>query len=389
MSRIQRFSKFYNKSMTPISMKTLLDSGEGRLLGKSISIADEKFAKAASSSSQRDIRHLARLQIASFLRREMPVRFSHKILDLENMPYGVGKTKGVKKVQEDYMRSCEELLEHPEVFEDDKNIQKILEKIFLRHNDTLIEMARGLYEYKQTEISNIEEFSSLEGLHEFLDRFFLSRIGIRVLIGHYLELVKQMEDPNPNPDYVGIICNKTSAADVALQAAQDAKYMCERQYGEAPDVEMLGRVDLTFSYIPSHLYYILFELLKNSMRAVTEFHSQRGGELPRIRIIVADGEENEDVALKIMDLGGGIPRSHLQTIFSYLFTTAGPVGDNLDGLEDFGRENPLAGLGYGLPISRLYLKYFGGQLELKSMEGHGTDSFVHLSRLTNNEEPLL
>ena len=34
-------------------------------------------------------------------------------------------------------------------------------------------------------------------------------------------------------------------------------------------------------------------------------------------------------------------------IFSYLFTTAAPVNVDLEGLEDFGRENPLAGLGYG------------------------------------------
>jgi len=48
----------------------------------------------------------------------------------------------------------------------------------------------------------------------------------------------------------------------------------------------------------------------------------------------------------------------------------------------------LAGLGYGLPISRGYARFFNGDLDLKSMEGHGTDAFVHLSRLTDNEEPL-
>ncbi len=32
-------------------------------------------------------------------------------------------------------------------------------------------------------------------------------------------------------------------------------------------------------------------------------------QLPKIRIIIADGEKNEDVALKISDEGGGIARS--------------------------------------------------------------------------------
>jgi STE24 endopeptidase len=42
----------------------------------------------------------------------------------------------------------------------------------------------------------------------------------------------------------------------------------------------------------------------------------------------------------------------------------------------------------GLPLSRLYARYFGGDLNLMSMEGHGTDAFLHLPRLGNRDEPL-
>ena len=45
-------------------------------------------------------------------------------------------------------------------------------------------------------------------------------------------------------------------------------------------------------------------------------------------------------------------------------------------------------LGYGLPISRAYARYFGGDLNLMSMEGYGTDAFLHLPRLGNRDEPL-
>lgn len=55
---------------------------------------------------------------------------------------------------------------------------------------------------------------------------------------------------------------------------------------------------------------------------------------------------------------------------------------------DHDRESPLAGLGYGLPISRTYARYFGGDLNIMSMEGYGTDAFLHLSRLGNRAEPL-
>ena len=35
-----------------------------------------------------------------------------------------------------------------------------------------------------------------------------------------------------------------------------------------------------------------------------------------------------------------------------------------------------------------YARYFGGDLDIKSMEGYGTDAFVHLSRLGDHDEPL-
>ena len=47
-----------------------------------------------------------------------------------------------------------------------------------------------------------------------------------------------------------------------------------------------------------------------------------------------------------------------------------------------------AGYGYGLPISRLYARYFGGDLQVVSMEGYGTDVYLHLNRLGNVQEPL-
>ena len=94
---------------------------------------------------------------------------------------------------------------------------------------------------------------------------------------------------------VGLVCTKASPYEIAQQAIDDAGYMCTRTHGDAPLVTIHGRVDLTFPYVPSHISYIMMELLKNSMRATVEKHGV--DKMPPIRIVIADGEDNEDVRL--------------------------------------------------------------------------------------------
>lgn len=94
--------------------------------------------------------------------------------------------------------------------------------------------------------------------------------------------------------------------------------------------------------------------------------------MPPIKVIIADDEHNEDVCIKVSDEGGGIRRSNVPRIWSYLFTTAKPAFNTDSGgfsEGDHSTNSPLAGLGYGLPISRAYARYFGGDLNLMSMEG--------------------
>mmetsp|Transcript_37479 Transcript_37479/g.90400 ORF Transcript_37479/g.90400 Transcript_37479/m.90400 type:complete len:103 (+) Transcript_37479:102-410(+) len=79
-------------------------------------------------------------------------------------------------------------------------------------------------------------------------------------------------------------------------------------------------------------------------------------------------------------------------VHTKLFTTADP--EIQEGMVAFNEnvdhniDSPLAGLGYGLPISRSYARYFGGDLSIMSMEGYGTDCFVYLTRLGNTIEPI-
>ncbi|KAH9946386.1 26S proteasome subunit P45 [Epithele typhae] len=123
--------------------------------------------------------------------------------------------------------------------------------------------------------------------------------------------------------------------------------------------------------------------------------------------------------MRVRDHGGGVPPANMSRIFSYSFTTAGrgavhDGGGDEDGTgggpyaaqhmsggaaladgaggagggeslfaEMAGRGvqmgmGTIAGLGYGLPMSRLYTKYFGGSLVFKSLDGWGSDVFIKL-----------
>ncbi|KAK9659864.1 putative [Pyruvate dehydrogenase (acetyl-transferring)] kinase 2, mitochondrial [Basidiobolus ranarum] len=49
---------------------------------------------------------------------------------------------------------------------------------------------------------------------------------------------------------------------------------------------------------------------------------------------------------------------------------------------------PLLQLGIGLPMSKVYANYWGGSLEISTMEGFGTDAYLQLCKLGNLPENI-
>merc|ERR1712039_676699 len=41
----------------------------------------------------------------------------------------------------------------------------------------------------------------------------------------------------------------------------------------------------------------------------------------------------------------------------------------------------LAGFGFGLPLTRLFAQYFGGEVFMQALPGHGTDMYLLLNHL--------
>lgn len=366
------------------------------------------------------------LKATQFLADELPIRIAHRVKELDNLPHNLSEMPSIVRVKNWYAQSFEELINFPkpelpqsirerlfatsnpsnpstnimstatklghgyyshvddidwppEVRYYNEKFTKLIEAIKRRHDPVVTTVAQGILEYKQHKKSTIIDTD----IQSFLDRFYMSRIGIRILIGQHVALNRLPS----RPDYVGIICTKTNIAKTVQEAVDNARFICEEYYGlfRAPEIQLYCPEELSFTYVPTHLNHMLFELLKNSLRALVELFGDDVDEYPTIKVIVAEGKE--DITIKILDEGGGIPRSNIPLVWTYMYTTA--EAQTLDpnfSQSDF--KAPMAGFGYGLPLSRLYARYFGGDLKLISMEGFGTDVYLHLNRISNSDEPL-
>ncbi|TRY94780.1 hypothetical protein DNTS_035654 [Danionella cerebrum] len=96
---------------------------------------------------------------------------------------------------------------------------------------------------------------------------------------------------------------------------------------------------------------------------------------------------------QISDRGGGVPFRKIERLFSYMYSTAPRpnIGDQqrtpmVRPQNTLNRHSSVkrAGFGYGLPISRLYARYFQGDLQLYPMEGYGTDAAIQLKALSTD-----
>mmetsp|Transcript_19345 Transcript_19345/g.41789 ORF Transcript_19345/g.41789 Transcript_19345/m.41789 type:complete len:290 (-) Transcript_19345:21-890(-) len=225
---------------------------------------------------------------------------------------------------------------------------------------------------------------SKKWLTMYLIAFFLSRIGLRFLIEHHITSQTERQG------FSGIIEGDCEILRYVELASHEAGVLCDHYYGESPVLsveQVTNRDSVRFTYVPGHLKYMLTEVLKNSFKATVEFNRKKDEELPPVLVTIVEGET--DVSIKISDRGGGIERAKAPLCWSYLHSTAEDPRVQEDLLHDgVAQSHVLAGYGVGLPLSRLYARYFGGDLDLKSMHGYGTDAFFHLPRLGENCENL-
>jgi len=349
-------------------------------------------------------------------------------LRLSGMPFGFCNQPSIRKVTAAYTQNFRQVME----FEhsrgmtslsdtDLQDYSEMTKVIFNKHRGTMLDVAKGVFEFYEdlermfgrVELAEVrQDLRLIKDIEDSLDMFFTDRLTLRLLISHVSSL--NSGKVSKNPDMVGVVHTCVQPIQILERAYASCKFICMRDYNVAPELVVNGTsVDdfladsasekHCFPYVHTQLFYIFLELLKNAARASIERGQMEAGvsgdvvdgvfransassseslplKIPPIRIVVPESQAMWDVerAVKLADSGTGMSRIVLNKAFCYFFSSVENRPTVADEVSDFDRNNPLAGFGFGLPISRVMARYFHGDIDLNSIAGKGTDVYVYL-----------
>ena len=346
----------------------------------------------------------------------IPIRLAHRIQAIRNLPFIVVSNPQISRIYNTYVHSLSTLLPYQERsitnLEDEVRFTEVMADLVQTHANTIPILARGFLECRK--------YINPADVTRFLDEHLRARIGTRLIAEQHIAL-HMSSQPHCGPDskyhldeassHIGVIDTALRPAEIVRHCEAFVSEICELKYGVRPTVIVNGQVNTRLAHVPTHLEYILTELLKNAFRATVESGKEREAiEVtiatspdppfpPVIPVSPAQAQAESrtptatvpGVTIRIRDRGGGISPENLSNIWAYSFTTFGDeeVNDlsngNADALNTIsgagGGSSSLAGLGYGLPLGRAYAEHFGGGISVQSLWGWGTDVYVKLRGL--------
>lgn len=298
---------------------------------------------------------------SQFLKEELPIRLCHRVFDLLKLPYGLPIVPEIKNVIDLYSESFDRLLEikKPHTIESIDSFTELLEDIKNKHTNLEESIAIGIKSLDNPLIDYTI-------INTELDKFFLSRIGVRTLISHQINTVK----------YNTSLIQDCRVSNIVSDAIQDAKFISSKTYYDEPNIK-LNKNESIIPYIPGHLHYTLLEILKNSI--VAHFRNNKIREPIKITI----GEGLDDIIIKISDKGNGFPFKEIKNVMTYSYSTT-PI-ENINEYETANKP-VIAGFGFGLPMAKIHTRYLGGNLTINPVEGIGTDVFIYINKLGDQDE---
>ena len=176
------------KRQTNVSLRALLDTGNGTLVDKI----------SSGTLNDASVTEKVLIQVACFLHRELPVRLAHRAVELESSDL-FKTSESIMNVCKWYKKSFQELRACPAPVNLEKEavFSKTIESIYERHSATLITMAKGAHEIRSTLQADVNSFAEQHQVQKRLDEFYMSRIGIRVRVTVYCTVRHTLFTPFP------------------------------------------------------------------------------------------------------------------------------------------------------------------------------------------------
>jgi len=355
---IHRIQSLARRPIQPVTIKQLL-------------------ARSTALSEEGHIQH------AIWLREQVPVRLAHRLAGFLELPYVVFCNTRFHEVFQMFQASFEvvDSIKPITNMDDVHEFATVIQGAYGQHAEVISMLQEG-YGELQALLDNID-------LETFLDKTFTARIGNRVLAGHFLGLHEALVNGTPG-ESTGVVDPRCCPAEIINSLSRSLSDVFYEVYGVEPQVLVVGQVDTEISFVKEHLRFMLQEILKNALRATIETHINSPGSLPPVTVEIMRG--SFDVTLKVSDRGGGMRPEKKEQAWkcAYGCTTAGDSkaeramdgGSVLGGMSgsNFSRRS-IAGYGFGLPLSRVYAQYFGGDLMMLSMHGYGSDVYLNINHL--------
>ena len=343
----------------------------------------------------RNINERKILKSANLVRDELVTRLAHRILDFQKLPFIVGTNPRIEHAYSRYCDAFDSLRKLPPIdtLSSNTSFCQLLRSLLKEHMTVIPSLSGGMMECSR--------FVPPIQMDQFMNNMLRTRIGRRVLAEQHISLSDEYVKNGSQFDRhlkVGIVDNTCRVEQFMKKCSKLASDAIKKELNidKVPHITSEGDHTASFMYIPDHIEYIMFEILKNALRY--QIMNAKENE----PVVVLSKESSGSITFRVSDQGGGFDKKVLPQDFPsklWSFSHQYNVSDPENGLRRYNEstEFKLAGkvndpencrFKLGLQLSRIFANYWGGEVQVCTMYGYGTDVYVRLNTTGEETENL-
>jgi pyruvate dehydrogenase kinase 2/3/4 len=279
------------------------------------------------------------------------------------------------------------LLVEPYTKPNRKYVTNVFDEIMSRHGSVVETLADAVI-YARIGCNDSSNNALPNLLHDnTIESFLHSRLLIQLLCDHYISLHRSNK-------LTGAITLDANIEGIIDDATTEARHVCDTNLGIAPEVviEIDDSIDLKPPpLVRSWLHHAIVEVTKNAMTS----NVQKCYSMPQNNNTIESMPSNvhfrvgiektslmcKYLTIQIIDQGMGI--RNINEAFGFAQTSSPKRWDRIDEQQSYAAvRQPLGSLGVGLPLSRLMLRIFGGDLIVTNntdREGGGCKALLRIN----------